>query len=194
MAERECPSTADVTGVGGRGGIAGAHRIGHRGIADDAGPSAIANRLELPVPSARGQPDFDFDVRIAGGLQRRGHAAERGKIFEFLELTCRDEGSGGDGGIFQRERGKLIARRGKCGHRDERDQQAQPSDDRNPHRPSSARSINKKGSPGGLPFFASHSSAEAPVTRTSSTRRAAPESSASTGRRSWSTPSRNRLR
>ena len=112
MPERKRATAADMTRVGGCGGVAGAQRVGHRGITDDACPSSVADRLELPVPSVRRQPDFDFDVGVARGLQRRRHAAERGQILHFLELTRGHERGGRDGAVFQRERGKLVTRRG----------------------------------------------------------------------------------
>ena len=49
----------------------------------------ITHGLELAVPVTRGQPEFDFDIGIAGGLQRRRHPAE----FRELLMTVRGPAS-----------------------------------------------------------------------------------------------------
>ena len=45
-------------------------------------PSAIPDRLKFSVPFLRRQPDFDPDIRIRTGRQRRRHATEGRQRFE----------------------------------------------------------------------------------------------------------------
>src|SRR6185436_6417157 len=66
-----------VTRIGGGRCVAAGKSLRHRGIPDRSRPSAVADRFELAVPSGRGQPDLDLDVRVPTRLQRGGHAAER---------------------------------------------------------------------------------------------------------------------
>src|SRR5947208_640199 len=79
MVEREDASAADVAGVRGAGGVAAREGGGHRGVADDSGPSAVADGLILAVPAGDGKPHFELDVGIAGWRERRGDAAEFGE-------------------------------------------------------------------------------------------------------------------
>ena len=51
-------------------GITAAHAGRERVAIDRPVPAAIADRLELPVPPGRGQPDFNLDVGIARRFQR----------------------------------------------------------------------------------------------------------------------------
>jgi hypothetical protein len=43
-----------VAGVGAGAGIAGFHGVAERGVADRAGPAAVADSLELAVPAETG--------------------------------------------------------------------------------------------------------------------------------------------
>ncbi len=61
-----------------------AERANHRGIRDGAIPAAVANAKELAVPLRGRHPDFNPDVRIRSGLQRRGNAAHRGEGLHVL--------------------------------------------------------------------------------------------------------------
>ncbi len=74
MPEREHAVAAFVAGIGGRGCVAFLHGLRHGGVADHAGPSAVADDLDLAVP-VFGKPDFHFDVGIGGRLERGGDAA-----------------------------------------------------------------------------------------------------------------------
>ncbi len=74
MAQREHTVAAFVTGVCRSGGVAFFHRLRHGGVADHAGPSAVADDFDLAVP-VLGHPDFHPDVGIRRGLECRGHTA-----------------------------------------------------------------------------------------------------------------------
>src|SRR5579859_5816467 len=82
MVESKAAATADVAGVGGGRRVTIVQRLGHGGVADHSGPSAVADCLELSVPSRGGQPNFDLDVRVGGGGERRCDPAEGRKILE----------------------------------------------------------------------------------------------------------------
>src|SRR5579863_2963459 len=71
-----------VTRVGGGTGVAVQDGIGKSGVIDGAGESAVALAMILAVPSESRQPDFKFDVRIAGGLYHAFDAAEIGQLLE----------------------------------------------------------------------------------------------------------------
>src|SRR4029079_10828372 len=65
------------TGICTCGGVAVRDRGGHRGVADDPCPAAIANALAFAAPSVLRQPDFDLDVGIARRLRREREATKR---------------------------------------------------------------------------------------------------------------------
>ena len=79
MAEREPAAAAGVARIGRARRVAALQRVGHRRITDRPRPAAVADRLELAVPSGRRQPHFDLDVGVARRRQRRRDAAERRK-------------------------------------------------------------------------------------------------------------------
>jgi hypothetical protein len=60
--------------------VAAADCAGQRVRVDVAVPGTVANRLQLSIPAGHRQPDFDFDVRLLGGRQRRSDATERRHI------------------------------------------------------------------------------------------------------------------
>ena len=63
MSVPEYQVVADMTSVGGCGGVASTHAFGERAIADGSGKAASADALKLAVPAASlGNPDFDVDV------------------------------------------------------------------------------------------------------------------------------------
>src|SRR5207244_7878447 len=77
MSERECSTRLGMARVGGRGCVPTAQRLRHRRVTDRPGPPAVADRLELAIPSGGRQPYFDLYVRVARGSQRRGDTTER---------------------------------------------------------------------------------------------------------------------
>ena len=85
VAVRELRASPDVAGIGAGTGVSGGDRFGERGIGDRPGPSAVADGLKFAVPPGRRQPDFDLDVRIAAGCQRRRDAT---KGRQFLIHGC----------------------------------------------------------------------------------------------------------
>ncbi len=82
MSKREAAiqGTAGVPGVGAGRGVAFLERFHKSGIGDGASPAPVADALEFSVPAMHGgQPDFDLDVGVLAGPQRRGDAAEGGQ-------------------------------------------------------------------------------------------------------------------
>jgi hypothetical protein len=62
MAHSELAAAAFVAGIRGCCGVSAAEGFAQRSDVDRAGPAAVADALELAVPSRCGQPDFDLDV------------------------------------------------------------------------------------------------------------------------------------
>src|SRR5690606_14446428 len=133
LADRELGSEAiaGVAGVSGRRGVAPLHRVGHLRIAELTRPDTIANADELAVPTISREPDFDLDVRIACGGQRRLDAAELRHVpvrrvgyagwqvageTRLLESTGGHAGSGRDLTVRQRQ-AREFAALGRCGGR-----------------------------------------------------------------------------
>ena len=120
--QREDRRVADVTGVGGRRGVAARERASHGGIGNRAAERAVAHRLEFAVPARCGQPDFHLDLGVARRRQRCGDAAERGERGEVsgFALGVRRERPGlhrsghGDGGVGQHHLREVAARAGFC--------------------------------------------------------------------------------
>ena len=78
MALAELHVVAGVAGVGARGRVAAAQRVGHRRVADRARVAAVADALELAVPRLSGRnPDLELDLGIARRPRGRLDAAER---------------------------------------------------------------------------------------------------------------------
>src|SRR5678816_4746973 len=84
MPEGEAGAAAFVTRVGARGGITFAKARGESVGGDGAQPRPIAHSLEFSIPSCGGQPDFNLDIRIAAGLDRRCDAAKCRKVREGI--------------------------------------------------------------------------------------------------------------
>ena len=59
---------AGVAGVSAAAGEAVEHRDGQAVVADGTGEAAVALTDELAVPAGEGEPDFDGDVGVGGGL------------------------------------------------------------------------------------------------------------------------------
>ncbi len=79
MLQREGPGSAAVARIGRGGRVAAAERVAKAGIADGAGPSLSAKRLELPVPGS-GAPaaaGSHTSMLIAESLLGRSVAATR---------------------------------------------------------------------------------------------------------------------
>src|SRR5262249_22376916 len=69
MPKCEACAAASVPSVSGRCGITASQRLSHGSVTDGTGPASVADSLKLSVPAGRGQPDFDFDVRITSWLK-----------------------------------------------------------------------------------------------------------------------------
>src|SRR5579883_1370140 len=82
MAERplRIDGATFVAGVGAGGGISIENGVGHRSVIDGAGEASVADTFVAAVPTGRGQPDFEFDVGIAGWLDHALNAAERREL------------------------------------------------------------------------------------------------------------------
>ena len=77
MADRERRVSPLVAGIGRRGRVAFLQRGRHRRITDDAGPAAVADRLELAVPVLGRQPRLpsrSANPATASAPRRRGSA------------------------------------------------------------------------------------------------------------------------
>ena len=114
-----------VAGVGAGGGIAALEVCTHGGEADGAGESAVADAQEFAVPVGGGQPDFEADVGVRGGLDDAGHAAEGGEFVDGVAVgrgeRARGDGLGGsDGGVREGHGGEAFTggggRKGYAGH------------------------------------------------------------------------------
>ncbi len=121
-----------MAGIGARRGVSNCQRVGHRRVADGAGESAVADHLQLTVPSARGHPDFGLDIGSWRRLQRDRDPAELAEFCEHVRTTCRSSPAGwwreapsrnglrqGDGPALHGERREAIARRSRCHRRQE---------------------------------------------------------------------------
>src|SRR5437867_10336230 len=64
MSECEGTRVARMARIRGAGGVSPLQAFRQSRVADDARPSAIANRLILAVPSGQRQPYFHTDIRI----------------------------------------------------------------------------------------------------------------------------------
>ena len=118
-----------VTGVGARGGVARAERVGHRRVTDRSREPAVADHLQLAVPTARRHPDFRLDVRARCGRERDSHATERSERGKRVGATRptrstrwrreparRNRLRERDRSVLHRERGQaLTCGRGRCG-------------------------------------------------------------------------------
>ena len=76
-----------MAGIGRRGRIAFAQGRCHCRVADDAGPAAVADGLELSVPVVDGKPDLHLDIRIRRRFENGRNAAERRQVGERLACS-----------------------------------------------------------------------------------------------------------
>ena len=94
MAQRKAAAATNVPGIGRARHVSTPKRFRHGGITDHARPAAIAHRLIFAVPARNRQPDFNFDVGIARGLQRCSQPAKRRELFES-RILLRGAAAGG---------------------------------------------------------------------------------------------------
>ncbi len=100
MADHELATTATMTVVRSRRGVAPQQRVFHRIVRDGATPTAATDCEKLAVPSRCRKPDFDTDGGVRRGLHGCRHPAERRQLrmglqtLRFTERTrgdrCRD--------------------------------------------------------------------------------------------------------
>ena len=109
-----------VSGVGAGGGIA-ALEVGAHGVEPDgAGESAVADAEKFAIPVGGGQPDFEANIGIAGGLDHAGHAAEGGEFIERVAVGRRECAGGnglrrGDAGVGEGRGGEAFTGSGAGG-------------------------------------------------------------------------------
>ena len=72
-------------------------RRGQRAIADDSGPAAVADGLELPVPGHGGQPNLNPDVRVRRWRERCRHSAKGWQLAELRHRRARSRQSESSG-------------------------------------------------------------------------------------------------
>ena len=77
-----------VTGVGAGDGESALEIGGELLVAEGAGEASVADAEVAAVPTLLRQPDFKADLRVAGGAQDAGDAAEGGEIAERGRDAC----------------------------------------------------------------------------------------------------------
>src|SRR5215472_2873317 len=104
VVQRETGAGAFMSRVGASRGESALNRRRECAGADRTRPAAVSDRFESPIPTRGWHPNFDFDVGVAGWLERRRDPAIRRQIF----VRCNGLG-GSDRGVLQRKRCQTVA-------------------------------------------------------------------------------------
>src|SRR5215467_2082538 len=77
MTQGPVGTASAVTVIGRCNGSPAEQGVHHRIVPNGSGKAAVADGFVPPRPSALRQPQLELDIRIAGGLDGAGDAAER---------------------------------------------------------------------------------------------------------------------
>ena len=105
---------AFVSGIRRGGSVVMLHGVGEFVEVDFSGEAAVADALEFSIPASGGQPDFEANIGILGGLDGACDPAEGGQILDGArsgrgEIAGGTEFGGGDGGVRNREGREAFA-------------------------------------------------------------------------------------
>ena len=92
------------------GGVSVAQRHAELAVINQAGEPAIANALQLAVPSRDRHPDFDLDVRVCSRFRLRYDAAKCGEPLVELGQVLSGEGHGR---AYERASGDRLGERNR---------------------------------------------------------------------------------